>query len=219
MVRTETGCDGDVACFRAFVERFGLRAFRRPLDASEVDDFSALYTQVAQGDVAQGAQLAVEVFLQSPHFLYRPEFGQAAQGGGGQIGAFERASRLSYLLWGTMPDDTLLAVAAEDRLQGRSLEDEITRMLADPKAQRGVLSVVGEWFDLDHLSKKLKDPSYGFNDQVRGELRESWDRFIWSTVLKVAPRRARACGIGRLSFWSSGLCQPRHRRHFWGVRR
>src|SRR5262249_55809737 len=111
------GADADQGCITQFVQQFGLRAFRRPLAPTEVSGFLALYMQLRGTDV--GATLGEAVhdlllaFLQSPEFLYRWELDGAPIVDGDliKLGPYEIASRLSYFLWATMPDDQLFAAA------------------------------------------------------------------------------------------------------------
>src|SRR5688572_9701666 len=109
----------EAARARAFVEDFGLRAHRRPLSATEVDAYIAVYEAGRIGFTAEGVapftggiRLVIEAMLQSPLFLYRVEQSEAIAAGAGADGGdvipldgFERATRLSYALWNSMPDD------------------------------------------------------------------------------------------------------------------
>src|SRR5687767_15607579 len=99
----------DANCALQFVRQFGLKAFRRPLTEAEVQRYSALLTREARksGNFVNGAQLVVETMLQSPKFLFRLESGPQA---------YDIASRLSYFLWDSMPDDQLFRVAASGEL-------------------------------------------------------------------------------------------------------
>jgi len=120
---SQIACTGDqTACARTFVTTFGKRAFRRPLDGVEIDDLMALYTKLrTDPQMAYGLQDAlgfvVEAMLQSPGFLYRWERGLAAPQKDGALvkyDSYEIASRLSYFVWNSMPDATLLAEATAD---------------------------------------------------------------------------------------------------------
>jgi hypothetical protein len=129
---------------RAFIDGFGRRAFRRPLTDAEVTRYRALFDKgaalIASGDAfADGVELSVSAFLQSPHFLYRSETSAAVVGGKVPLNDFEIASRLSYGLTNTMPDDALLAAAGEGRLVKREgLLAETRRLLDSPAAERTV---------------------------------------------------------------------------------
>jgi len=103
-----------------FVREFGLKAFRRPLQTKEVDRYTKLFT--GQKDFIAGAQLVVEAMLQSPNFLFRVE-----RGGDGR--AYETASRLSYFLWDTMPDEALLRSAAAGELDTKAGVEKTARRM------------------------------------------------------------------------------------------
>lgn len=129
---------------RTFVEEFGLRAHRRPLTAEEVEAYLALYHKGPQAYSGMpafeaGIRLLLEAFLQSPHFLYRVEQSTQLKGGRVPLNDHEVASRLSYALWNSMPDDALFAAAREGRLRNREgVIEQAKRMLQDPRA-RGVV--------------------------------------------------------------------------------
>jgi hypothetical protein len=132
------------ACARQLVEQFGRRAFRRPLEADEVTRFMAIYTDRAQltptGSFNEAAQLIVEAFLVSPSFLTRGELSEATpEGQVFALSGYEVASRLSYMLWGTMPDDALFTAASSGKLTtSAGILEEAQRMLNDPKARSKV---------------------------------------------------------------------------------
>jgi hypothetical protein len=149
------GCDvatGDEACARAFIESFGLKAYRRPLTTEEIDRLLALFTSVrtAVGSSFEDSIRAVlEGILQSPGFLYRWELGNAAptlEGAVAKLNGYEMASRLSYFLWRTMPDQALFDAAAAGTLAS---EDEIRtqaeRMIVDTKGRTAISSFFNHW--------------------------------------------------------------------------
>jgi len=127
---------------RGFVEGFGLRAYRRPLSAEELTVYEALFargTELYPDDDAfvGGVRLVLEAMLQSPHFVYRAELGM---GDGSDapipLSSYELASRLSYALWGSMPDDALLDAAASGSLDApEGLDMEVSRLLDDARAE------------------------------------------------------------------------------------
>ena len=128
----------------AFVQDFGLRAFRRPLSAAEAERCLALFDRGAQligsGDAfADGVELVLSYFFQSPHFVYRTELSSAVAGGKVALGPYAIATRLSYGLTNTMPDDALFAAAAGEELTTRAgvlLQAE--RLLGLPSARSTV---------------------------------------------------------------------------------
>lgn len=156
-----TGCEtAELQCLQGFFTRFGRLAFRRPLLDEERDTFAALAVALnAQTrDAWIGVQLAVAALLQSPDFLHRVELGHATPDGAWRLDGFEVASRLSYLLWHSTPDDALLDAAAAGQLDtaaGRQAEAE--RMLADPRAREGIRALFGEYFGLDVLDTLSKN--------------------------------------------------------------
>src|SRR5690606_732111 len=116
--------DDEDACADAFIADFGERAFRRPLTAAETARFRGLYDFAKAdpdlGKFADGIELVIQAALQSPHFLYRPEFGdpEVVEGTTNvvKLSDWEMASKLSYMLWNTMPDEELFEAAAKGEL-------------------------------------------------------------------------------------------------------
>ena len=137
------GCDaavvGEDACAATFVESFGQRAYRRPLAVEEKQRLLAVYGAVRPaGDFPQAVAAVLQTMLQAPQFLYRVELGAVVPDRPGvvKLDHFEVASRLSYLLWGTMPDEALFAAAGAQRLGSKAeVLAEATRMIADTKAR------------------------------------------------------------------------------------
>jgi hypothetical protein len=137
------------ACAQQLISTFGPRAFRRPLTETEIARFNAIYTNratnTAMGTFDEAAQLIIRSFLLSPSFLTRAEMtGTAEATGLIPLNGYEVATRLSYLLWSSMPDEALFAAAAANEL---GTEEQILaqaqRMLQDPKAR----SMVGAFHE------------------------------------------------------------------------
>ena len=131
------GCDlaSGESCVRSFVTSFGRRAYRRPLETSEIDGYVELFG-VAE-DAPNGFRLILEAMLQSPFFLYHADVGASGEptAAPSALTPYELASRLSYFLWDTMPDAALAAHADSGDLQDTAvLGSEVARMLDDPKA-------------------------------------------------------------------------------------
>jgi hypothetical protein len=161
LVGCEPGSPED-PCVRDFLSRFALRAFRRPATAVELDPYAGLVTSVAAGaDVWSGLAYAVAAFLQSPHVLYRVELGepQGAAEGPRRLTAFEVATRLSYLVTGSTPDDELLAAAGSGQLDGQEgLRSSLERLLTSPRAEATLMRFFEEQLEIDHVSKINKVP-------------------------------------------------------------
>src|SRR5262249_25479001 len=142
-------------------ETFGKQAFRRPLDADTTKTFVDLYQQArSKWDATTALTLVVEAFLVSPQFLYHIELGLPAEGDADVVllEPYELASRLSYFLWQSTPDDALLASAADGKLATpEGIEAEARRMLADAKAKDAIASFHQQWLELGALDDMTKD--------------------------------------------------------------
>ena len=153
------GCTtADAACAKQFVETFGKRAFRRPLLPEEVARYTAVYDKsAAKGyDFKTGIEWVVFSMLQSTQFLYRVELG-AQKGSDYAPSGYEIANRLSYLVWQSMPDQSLFDAAEKGELSSKAqVEAQARRMLKDPKAMR-LLEYFDQWLDTDRLSAMDRD--------------------------------------------------------------
>jgi Protein of unknown function (DUF1592)/Protein of unknown function (DUF1588)/Protein of unknown function (DUF1595)/Protein of unknown function (DUF1587) len=158
---TPAGPD-DEACMRSFVESFGRRALRRPLDPAEVELYlegsgagdGALAHALEDDDFYTGVELVVRTMLQEPGFLYRVELGEPVpeQAGLFHLDPFEIATRMSYLVWGTGPDDELLDRAAAGELQTPAeREATLLHMLEDPRAQARMERFHLQWLGFEQL--------------------------------------------------------------------
>ena len=144
----------DAKCRDQFVRTFGLRAFRRPLEPNEFGRYIALFDDQARksGRFLDGARLVVEAMLQSPKFLFHVE------GAGGKFRDYEIASRLSYFLWDTMPDQSLLDAAAKGELRtSEGLELAARSMLERPAARTALDEFFAEWLRFDRALGSVKD--------------------------------------------------------------
>jgi hypothetical protein len=138
------GCDpeslGEAACRDEFLDDFVARTFRRPTTADDLAAFSSVFAngRLLVGDFSGGVRAVVEVALQSPEFLYRPELGEPATNRGpgwARPTPYEMASRLSYFFWGSTPDGALLRAAEAGELDtDDGLESQARRLLADDRA-------------------------------------------------------------------------------------
>ncbi|WP_437825627.1 DUF1592 domain-containing protein [Sorangium sp. So ce1153] len=148
----------------AFVERFGERAFRRPLTAEERDTYLALFRrgkELFDGEdpFVAGVRAALEAFLQSPHFVYRVELGAGpAKGGLIPLSGYEVATKLAYLFWNTMPSDELLAAAEAGELStSEAVRAHAERMLEDPRAREVVGAFHRQLYDHEQYHDLNKD--------------------------------------------------------------
>ena len=179
----DPGLDGEEACGLAFIERFGRRAFRRPLSQAEVMRFKGLFDwAVNDGDLGRfedGIQLVIEAALQSPSFLYRPELGDETpiEGDIVPFTSWEMATKLSYMLWNSMPDEALFAAAEADALRTKEqIAAQARRMVEDEKARDLIRNFHTQWLLLTHLDSVTKDT--GVYPAFRGSLRPLWKEEI-----------------------------------------
>ena len=144
---------------RAFVEAVGARAHRRPITAAEVDAYLAVYQVGAANpeDVSaftSGLRLVVRALLSSPYFIYRTELSDTIDGTVIPLDDYEIASRLSYFLWNTMPDDALFAAAAAGELtDAATLPTHVSRMLGDARASTVVERFHHALLDMDRYAQ------------------------------------------------------------------
>lgn len=168
--------DGNVReCVDKILERFVTRAYRRPARPQEVERLAKFVERtMAEGDrFERGIQLAVEAVLVSPHFLFRIEAGRGGgrRGEGGPvqpINEFQLATRLSYFLWSTMPDDELFREATAGTLRS-NLPAQVGRMLRDPKSRALVDNFCTQWLEIRRLKSVTPDNKRfpAFDDELR----------------------------------------------------
>ncbi|MFO0660101.1 MAG: DUF1592 domain-containing protein [Polyangiaceae bacterium] len=147
----------DDACLTSFVTTFGKRVYRRPLSDKETQQIVTIGSTAATalGDFWQGLSWSLAALLQSPYFLYRVE-----RQGDGSLDAFEKATRLSFFLWNSIPDQPLLDAAEQGELDTDSgYRVQAERMLADPRSKRAVRNFFSEWLGLQELDSFTKDPN------------------------------------------------------------
>jgi hypothetical protein len=151
---------GEDPCAEAFIDRFGRRAYRRPLAPEERAALVQFYRGAkAQHGFSEAIGLVVQRVLQSPLFLYRFELGKGGAANGlVELTPYEVATRLSFFLWESTPDEALMTAAAEGRLATRAQRiAEARRLLGSSRARAAVASLHTEWLELDKLGKQTKD--------------------------------------------------------------
>lgn len=181
-------CQGDV---RRFVTTFGKRVFRRPLTDPEVDAHVALFDRgvtLGEGayDARTGLRLVLQAMLQSPYFLYRVEFGrpEPVQDGVVPLSPYELATRLSYLLWNSMPDAALFEAADRGELSTpEQIESHARRLLAAPRAREAVRNFHRQWLALDRIdaiAANGRDPTLypDYDERLLPLLREEIEAFL-----------------------------------------
>jgi len=182
---------------RKIMHSFAQRAFRRPPTKSEVDRLTSIVGAVMkEGDsFERGVQLAVEAVLVSPHFLFRvePDPPVAKTAAGKTVKApparplndWELATRLSYFLWSSMPDDQLFSLAEKGLLKKPEvLEAQAQRMLKDPKSKALVENFGMQWLTLRNLQNFNPDPARfpTFNNELRAAMYQETELFFQAIV-------------------------------------
>ena len=138
---------------RDFVANMGAWILRGPLDEREISIYSGIATTIASagGSFDDAAGLIIEAMIQSPRFIYRVEH-QRGDGSAWPVSDYEMASRMSYILWGTSPDQPLMQAAKDGRLQDATkVAAQVKRMLENPLAKKQSARFITEWLDLDRL--------------------------------------------------------------------
>src|SRR5262249_31628514 len=155
------------ACARRILRALARRAYRRPVTPADLAPIDRVYAKaIARGYTpAEGVQVAIAAMLVSPHFLFRVEHDPLA-GTIARVSHRELASRLSYFLWSSMPDDELLRLGESGRLHAPGvLSAQVTRMLADPKSIALADNFAAQWLEtrsLDAVTRdQMKFPEWG----------------------------------------------------------
>ena len=189
---TPASASAEAGCASMFITTFGAKAYRRPLSTAETTTLTNLY-QTGRSTLALDFNgtivLLLEAMLQSPGFLYHWEMdpGPAVKDGAVvQLGNYQIANRLSYFLWGTMPDATLFSAAAAGQLgTADGVATQVTRMLADSKAQAFVSDFIDDWMDVNVLASRPKDAKLYpmWNQDLASAMETEFRSFGTTTVL------------------------------------
>lgn len=179
------------ACGEAFVRQEGARLFRRPLTDGQVEKYSRLFRDedLAEATFAQLQGFTLRLMLAAPEFLYRFERGAEDVNPGESVAldAYALASRLSYFIWGTMPDEELMSVAADGSLlEPTVLRAQAERMLADERAKEVFLHFHEQWLDLERLEDVVKKSEEEYNQQLRNALHHQGMMFVEEVLYKDA---------------------------------
>jgi hypothetical protein len=170
------------------LRRLATRAFRRPATDDEVNRLVALARSVRSegGAYEQGIQLALQAVLCSPHFLFRSEPDLEGQGDKPRdLNDYELATRLSYFLWSSMPDDELFELAEAGKLKSPEvIEQQVRRMLADPKSHALIENFAGQWLELRSLDQRTPDREMfpAFTDELREAMRKETELFLSAII-------------------------------------
>lgn len=183
--------DEMVEVARRNVEEFAARAFRRPISEDEKQRLFDLMKFAWDNDAPpqQIMEIVISSVLANPHFLFRVETGRKLKGQGTEhlleLTDYELASRLSYFLWSTMPDEELFQLAADGKLTNReTLQQQAKRMLADPRAEALVKNFAGQWLQLRDIPKLTPDRETfpDFDDELQAAMHRETEMFIGTII-------------------------------------
>jgi hypothetical protein len=172
------------ACTRGFIERMGRRAWRRPLEPSEVDRLASVAANAATelGSAVEGVRWATVALFTSPNFLYRAELGAPSSNGSLRHTSYEMASRLAFLVWNSLPDQALLDEAAGEMLgTSDGIRAAASRLLDAPAGRESIGAFAEEFMRLDRIGTQAKDaalfPEYGpaLQAAMIRDMRGTWE--------------------------------------------
>jgi Protein of unknown function (DUF1592)/Protein of unknown function (DUF1588)/Protein of unknown function (DUF1585)/Protein of unknown function (DUF1587)/Protein of unknown function (DUF1595)/Planctomycete cytochrome C len=175
-------------CARRILSTLERRAFRRPATDADVRNLMPFYTAGrVEGGFDLGIERALQRLLMSPQFLFRIEHDPAgaAPGGSHPVTDLELASRVSFFLWSSIPDDELLNLATEGKLrQPGVLEQQVRRMMADPRSSSLVTNFAEQWLYLRDIEAKRPNEILfpDFDESLRSAFRQETDRFLDSVL-------------------------------------
>jgi hypothetical protein len=185
--RPEQPSDGE-SCAKQILAALMRRAYRRPVTDADLEVPLAFYQQsLEEGGFEAGIEMALRALLVSPHFLFRVEQDppRAAPNTPYRLSDLELATRLSFFLWSSIPDDELLDRAIEGRLGDPAvLAEQVSRMLADSRSEALVTNFASQWLYLRNLEAKTPDPRLflDFDDNLRQAFRRETELFFESIL-------------------------------------
>jgi hypothetical protein len=171
-------------CADKILTRLATKAYRRPLTQHDRDGLMNFYTRAAAtGGFEEGVRTALQAMLASPNFVFRFESVPAnvAPGTDYQISDLDLASRLSFFLWGSIPDDELLTLAEQHKLSNQAtLEKEVRRMLADSRSEILSTSFAAQWLRLQDIEKVRPDAFWfpDYTEQLASSMRRETELFF-----------------------------------------
>ena len=182
-----SGAEDQARCARQMLTSLARRAFRRPVTEADVEPLLAAYAEGARGsDFRAGMEMAVQRLLMSPSFLFRIERDPASATAPYRISDIALASRLSFFLWSSIPDEELLRLAEAKRLSDPTvLEAQVRRMLADSRASSLTEHFTGQWLELRKLDEAQPDQQLFPN--FDGTLRDAFRReseLLFDSILR-----------------------------------
>ncbi|MCU1336111.1 MAG: hypothetical protein JWO19_1692 [Bryobacterales bacterium] len=178
----------ELPCARQILTNLARRAYRRPVNGADLETLLSFYQSARnKKNFDAGIQTALRLILTNPKFLFRTETdpASAAPGSMHPVSDLELASRLSFFLWSTIPDDQLISIASQGKLRDPAvLEQQVKRMLADDRSEALVKNFAGQWLLLRNLPSVLPDPNEfpNFDDNLRQAFRRETEMFFESVM-------------------------------------
>ncbi len=182
-----TDAAAEPACAHEIIQRLAERAFRHPVAAEDLAELMRFYEAGShEGGFETGIREAITAILADPEFLYRAERAPEPVAAGAifRISDLDLASRLSFFLWSSLPDEELLRAAEQGTLhQPQVLQQEVRRMLADPRSETLASNFAFQWLNMAKLAEIQPDPAIfpNLNGDIRNDFREELRLFIDST--------------------------------------
>ena len=175
-------------CAKQILSSLAKRAYRRPVSAEDTATLMNIYQGGRQnGSFEKGVQAGIRLILANPKFIFRsePDPKGAAPGSSRRLTDLELASRLSFFLWSSLPDEELINIAAQNKLKGAVLDSQVKRMLQDPKADAMVSNFAGQWLLLRNLQSQTRDPNVfpNFDDNLRQAMRKETE-LLFANVMR-----------------------------------
>jgi mono/diheme cytochrome c family protein len=183
----------ETACARQIVTSIARKAFRRPLKDQDTEILMGFYQRGRNAkDFDGGIEMALRRILADPEFVFRREAEPTTVAAGQtyRISDLELASRLSFFLWSSIPDDELLTAASQNKLRDPAvLEQQVKRMLKDPRSHQLVSNFAGQWLSLRALQSQTPVPSEypDFDDVLRQAMRKETELFVGSVIQEDRP--------------------------------
>jgi len=186
--RPEKGAD-EMPCARRIIATLSRRAYRRPVNDNDLESLLGFFQRGRNegGTFDSGIEAAIQLILADPDFIFRfePDPANLATGAVYPLSDVELASRLSFFLWSTVPDEELISLASQGKLKDPTvLQNQVRRMLADPKSKALVDNFAGQWLYLRNL--KNINPDFetfpDFDDNLRQAMKKETDLFFTSII-------------------------------------
>ncbi|HEX3486417.1 MAG TPA: DUF1592 domain-containing protein [Micropepsaceae bacterium] len=183
-----SGSADEMGCAEKILSNLAHHAYRRPITADDMPQLLALYKEgAANGGFEAGVRLALQKILVSPEFLFRAEVDPpaAAPGSVYRVSDVELASRLSFFLWSSIPDDELLGIAEKGQLHDPAvLKAQVKRMMADARSEALIKNFVGQWLFLRNVSRISPDTTtfMTFDENLRQSMAKETELLVESQV-------------------------------------